>query len=329
MRHFLTLLILVGFAGCDGLDPEPAVEWDDGWAQAHARATYLILETQIQDAPTDQDGEDGPCSDCGGRGVVGDHNVPCTTCGGTPVSALFSVEDRLPRLLVFSANWCPPCNALKTQVIYRMGPKWKVGGTSKDDIQVVDCSQTDGELAAEEFYGIDIPALPHVVIWWAAEKHIVYDKEKHGPLEKPSHLSAFFNSQVAATRIAKVSKSLPQQLIAELHRVTKTQLPMSGIDLDVSDKTEGVPEILAALASGTYTPAEGVTVSAESGGNLYPTRTTSTDTHVRLHFDQRPTVKAKKWLLTLNTTLQWVDISKDGRRANVSLKRFPDISLSL
>lgn len=327
MKHLLLLLtgFALGLTGCERIASNPVVEWEDEWEQERTYISLLILETQIEEAPAPDDRNNGLCPDCQGAGVVGDHKVPCTTCGGRPVSALFSVGDRIPRLLVFSANWCPACETQKREVLQRMGPKWQVGSQATDDIQIVDVSSNENLLSAKAYYGLELATLPRTYVWWSKDKYIEY---KGLPFKKPSTLSKWFNSQVAAKRLAAASSTLPQQLMAELHRVTGTQLPMSGIDLDISDKVQGIPEILAALAAGKYSPADGVEVTAE-GGNLYPTRTTATDQYVRLHFDQRPTVKAKKWLLTLNTTIQWVDVAKDGRTVLVSLKRFPDIKLTL
>ena len=71
--------------------------------------------------------------------------------------------------------------------------------------------------------------------------------------------------QTAESLMKKLQRSnTGQQIIEGLFKATKTQPPMKGIKIDLSDKTENVVPILKKLAEGQYSPAEGVTVSSNT-----------------------------------------------------------------
>ncbi|MFK7821917.1 MAG: hypothetical protein AB8G99_24680 [Planctomycetaceae bacterium] len=338
MRKFAVLLAVLIFVGCQEEPPDSSQVREDGWAIATFQAEFAI-QAALQPAPSAPDDNlDGVCNTCGGDGVLGDGRIeiPCPDCSSNQSQRLKSDDaseetsepdvrsHRVPRLLIFSASWCPPCAKLQ-QSIGALPETWTRGKSPASVIQCVDVSTTEQNLQAREYFGVDFDAVPAVFAYWSKEKH----KQFTGPTDSAVQVTKWFNRTVASMRSQRPPRQpLLEQLVAELHRVTNTKMPAQAIDVDVSDRTASAPAILAAMSAGSYSPSPGVTIESESG--LFPTRTIrQSDGTVRLHFDQRPKLTAKKWMLRIVARVQWLDISSDGRTVLVSLSGFPDIRLKL
>ena len=330
------LLSSVLLLGC--VEPPATPEWENDWMVATHHAEYAIQAAMLP-APTEPDNPLGPCETCGGDGVLGDGRIeiPCPDCdarasqemagpkpGATEPEQPTHNRVRVPRLLIFAASWCPACENLKRS-IEELPETWTRGPTQENVVQIVDVSTVELEHRAKEFYAVKFESVPAVFAYWSKEKH----QRLTEPADSAIAMTKWFNRVVTERREADQRvQPLLAQFLSELHRVTDTQKPTTAIDVDVSDKTMDVPRILSQLAQGDYTPSAGVTLKSASG--LFPTRTTrQPGGSTRFHFDQRPTLTAKKWMLRVTAQVQWVDVSADGHTALVSLSGFPDIRLKL
>lgn len=316
MRHVWVLLLCL-ICGCHEPVPEtPPVTWDDPWQQQTQRMSY---EIDVQDTEAiESDTVDGVCPDCNGTGSVGDHGVPCTRCNGRPASGLFAIGDRIPRVIIFTADWCAPCTRLKTK-LQSLPPDWTQGDTDDKVIQFVDVSKSNDGFTK---YGVDAcDQLPCIVCYWDSDKYTVATESS-----TTINIPLWFNGLVATKRLGDVrTGSLEGQFLAELYRVTETQAPL-GISVDVSDKISDYKKYYTGALTGKVQVTDGVTI--EAPGNLFWSRAEARDGGVvRLIFDQRPKIVAKKGPLKLDTTIQWVDLTKDS--ATISLRLFPDIKLKL
>jgi thiol-disulfide isomerase/thioredoxin len=338
MNRLAVLFLVLSSAGCLGEPHSEASPWEDDWLIATYHADLAIQAALLPAPETPDENPDGVCSTCGGDGVLGDGRIEiqCPDCRqnqtrqietGTGSERKATPRDgnaRIPRLLIFSASWCPPCAKLE-QSIAELPEAWTRSSTPETVIQWVDVSTTEKNLQAKDFFGVEFDSVPAVFAYWSKEKH----EHLTGSANSALAITKWFNQIVADKRARKkFAQPLVQQFLAELHRVTDTELPRGAIDVDVSDRATAAPAILEAMSAGQYSPSPGVTLESSSG--LFPTRTTrQPNGTVRLHFDQRPKLTARKWMLRVVARIQWVDISADGHSILVSLSGFPDIRLKL
>lgn len=314
--------------------------WPDGWSIAKHRAHFAIQAALL---PSPSLPDPGQCSTCGGDGVLGDGRIEiaCPDCSAgsvatTPaqqVQVPVSRAKRTPRLVVFGAPWCVACGRLNRSLA-SLPDTWTQGTDPYNVIQKVDVSTELALLRAQDFYGVDFEQLPAIYAYWSPTKSVKFDRPTINSVEIAKWFNEVANREkrrslrdglITAT---EPPEPLAQQFVAELYRVTGTQQPVGAIDVDLTEKTAGVPEILAQVTAGKMTPAQGVVIESTAG--LWPSRTSKRpDGATRLHFDQRPRITVKKLILKLNGQLQWIDLSADGRAASVSISGLPDVELKL
>lgn len=211
-------------------------------------------------------------------------------------------------VVCYTADWCTSCKKWKRDVY----PGLKAKGVR---VRFVNYDEHKAEANA-----LGVTGLPTYTI--------LVSGKRVGRLLIGPQPAADLLAKLRAIPRPPERPSVGSQIVNELYRVTGTERPVGGLDVDLSDKTGDAASILAAMTSGRFEPTAGVLVEAKAG--LFPTRIATTPTGPTvLHFDQRPLVTAKKFILKFRGRLERVELSRDGHKATVVLSGLPDVELKL